>query len=114
MALWQKPLSRYGEFLTDYYEYKTKKEIHYIGCGDEKRNNYFISNNWFVLRFTENQIKNHLTKCVEIVKALTYFIEWGDTSKLCEAERTIIQIQEPRWTKEKSRMLAIENYRATQ
>lgn len=96
------------------YEYKTKKEIHYIGCGDEKRNNYFISNNWFVLRFTENQIKNHLTKCVEIVKALTYFIEWGDTSKLCEAERTIIQIQEPRWTKEKSRMLAIENYRATQ
>lgn len=24
------------------YEYKTKKEIHYMGCGDEERNNYFV------------------------------------------------------------------------
>jgi len=96
------------------YEYKTKKEIHYIGCGDDERNKYFLSNNWFVLRFTENQIKNHLNECVDIVKALVHFIEWGDTSKLCEAERTITQIQEPRWTKEKSRMLAIENYRTKQ
>ena len=96
------------------YEYKTKKEIHYIGCGDEERNNYFLSNNWFVLRFTENQIKNHFTECIDIVKALVHFIEWGDTSKLYEVERTIAQIQEPRWTKEKSRMLAIENYRDNQ
>lgn len=96
------------------YEYKTKKEIHYIGCGDEERNNYFLSNNWFVLRFTENQIKNHLTECIDIVKALVHFIESGDTSKLYEVERTITQIQEPRWTKEKSRMLAIEKYRDNQ
>lgn len=96
------------------YEYKTKKEIHYIGCGDEGRNNFFSSSNWFVLRFTENQIKNHLTECIEIVKAFVHFIEWGDTSKLHEIDRTIAQIQEPRWTKEKSRMLAIENYRDNQ
>lgn len=93
------------------YEYKTKKEIHYIGCGDEERNKYFISNNWFVLRFTENQINNHLIECVDIVKAFVHFIKWGDTSKLNEIERIIAQIQEPRWSKEKSRMLAIENYR---
>ena len=96
------------------YEFRTKKEIHYIGCGDEERNNYFSSNNWFVLRFTENQIKNHITECVDIIKALVHFIEWGDTSKLYEIEETIMQIQEPRWTKEKSRMLAIEDYRTKQ
>lgn len=94
------------------YEYKTKKEIHYIGCGDEERNEYFSSNNWFVLRFTENQIKNHLLECMCIIKSLIHFIEYGDTSKLNEIERIIVQIQEPRWSKEKSRMLAIENYRA--
>lgn len=91
---------------------KQKKEIHYIGCGDEERNEYFSSNNWFVLRFTENPIKNHLLECMCIIKSLIHFIEYGDTSKLNEIERIIVQIQEPRWSKEKSRMLAIENYRA--
>lgn len=44
------------------YELRTKKEIHYIGCGDEGRNNFFTSNNWFVLRFSENQIKRVFNK----------------------------------------------------
>ena len=96
------------------YDFQTKKEIHYIGCGDEERNKFFVQNDWFVLRFSENQIKNHLFECVDIVKALIHFIECGDTSKLNEIESIIIQIQEPRWSKEKSRMLAIENYRTRQ
>ena len=91
-----------------------KKEIHYIGCGNEERNKFFVQNDWFVLRFSENQIKNHLFECVDIVKALIHFIECGDTSKLNEIESIIIHIQEPRWSKEKSRMLAIENYRTWQ
>ena len=96
------------------YEYKTKKEIHYIGCGDEERNKFFVQNDWFVLRFTENQINKHLKECTDIVKALVNFIKWGDTSQLYEIERTITQIQEPRWSKEKARMLAIENCRTWQ
>lgn len=96
------------------YEFKTKKEIHYIGCGDEERNQFFVQNDWFVLRFSENQIKNHLTECVNIVEALVDFIKWGKTSKLYKVERIIANIQEPRWTKEQSRMFAIENYRLKQ
>ena len=96
------------------YDFQTRKEIHYIGCGDEERNKFFVQNDWFVLRFSENQIKNHLFECVDIVKALIHFIECGDTSKLNEIESIIIHIQEPRWSKEKSRMLAIENYRTRQ
>lgn len=94
------------------YEYKTKKEIHYVGCADEDRNKYFISNNWFVIRFTENQIKNHLAECVDIVKAFVHFIDYGDTTKLYEVKNTIKLIQEPRWTKEEARMMAIDNYRS--
>lgn len=93
------------------YELRTKKEIHYIGCGDEERNNFFTSNDWFVLRFSENQIKSHLNECLKIVKALVYFIEWGDTSQLREIEDILNDIKEPRWTKEQARMLAIDNYR---
>lgn len=93
------------------YEFRTKKEIHYIGCGDKERNNYFISNDWFVLRFSENQIKHHLNDCIKIVKALMHFIEWGDTSKLYEIEETLTKISESRWTKEQARMFAIDNYR---
>ena len=94
------------------YDYKTKKEIHYIGCNDEERNYYFESNNWFVIRFTENQIKNHLSECVDIIKAFVHFIEHGDTTKLYGIENTIKRIQEPRWTKEEARMMAIDNYRS--
>ncbi len=94
------------------YELRTKKEIHYRGCGDEERNIFFTSNDWFVLRFSENQIKNHLNECVKIVKALVYFIERGDTSQLCEIEDILNKIKESRWTKEQARMLAIDNYRA--
>lgn len=94
------------------YEFQTKKEIHYIGGGDEERNKFFVQNNWFVLRFSENQINNHLKECVNIVKALVDFIEWGDTSKLYNVEKTIANIQEQRWTKEQSRMFVIENYRS--
>lgn len=93
------------------YELRTRKEIHYRGCGDEDRNNFFTSNDWFVLRFSENQIKSHLNECVKIVKALVYFIEWGDTSQLCEIEDILNEIKESRWTKEQARMLAIDNYR---
>lgn len=93
------------------YEIRTKKEIHFIGCGDEERNDYFSSNNWFVLRFSENQIKNNLNECVKIVKALIHFIDWGDTSQLFEIEYLLNSISEPRWTKEQARMLAIENFR---
>lgn len=45
-------------------------------------------------------------------KALVDFIEWGDTSKLYNVEKTIANIQEQRWTKEQSRMFVIENYRS--
>ena len=30
------------------YECKTKKEIHYIGCGDDARNEMFVLSGWFV------------------------------------------------------------------
>lgn len=105
------------------YEYKTRKEIHYIGCGDEKRNEVFVANGWFVLRFSERQIMDNLNECVDIVIALVYFIMTGDPFRLCKYEikdnsikmmPAIKKIREPRWTKEMARVMSLENSRGEQ
>jgi len=94
------------------YEYKSKQETHYIGSKDDIRNQKFIENNWFVLRFTEEQINNNLTTCVCLIKELVDFILSGETihlSNLCEISRIMTS---PLWTKEEARLMSINNTRS--
>lgn len=93
------------------YVANTKEETHYISGGDENRNNYFSENNWYVIRFTENQIKYELHICVYIIKKFVKFIETGDTIHLSPIWGLQQQIKEKRWTKEQARLLAIQNAR---
>lgn len=92
------------------YEYKDKKEIHYIGCGDKERDNYFLDNNWFVIRFSEYQIKYYTNRCVRIVLLLKDLIELGDC-KCNSLVNLVDEISMPFWTKEEARVMAIENFR---
>lgn len=92
------------------YEYTSKKETHYIGCGDEKRNEFFLDNNWFVIRFSENQIKNKIYDCIKIIKQIKNLLEYGYHSEIC-ISKIVNDISEPRWTKEMARMMAIKSYR---
>lgn len=92
------------------YEYKDRKEIHYIGCGDKERDRFFCDNNWFVVRFSEYQIINHATKCVDIILLLKELIEFGDCkSDLLETK--VSDISMSFWTKEEARVMAIEKFR---
>lgn len=91
------------------YDFKTRKETHYWGCSDEYRNEYLTENNWIVIRFTESQIVKHLNACVAlIVDFVESFSYKGYDSFLRLHE---FEFQESLWTKEQSRMMAIENYR---
>lgn len=92
------------------YEYKDKKETHYIGCGDKERDNYFLDNNWFVIRFSEYQIKYYTNRCVRIVLLLKDLIELGDC-KYDSLVDLVNKISMPFWTKEEARVMAIENFR---
>lgn len=91
------------------YEYGGKKETHYIGCGDRERNDFFLDNDWFVIRFSENQIKNQIDDCVSIVYAVRRLLK--DFFVVKNFLDIIEKISEPFWTKEEARMMAIESYR---
>jgi len=47
-------------------EMETQKPIHFINS-DDKRNEYFLSMNWFIVRFTEFQILNNPTTCISFL-----------------------------------------------
>jgi len=93
------------------YDLINKNELHYIGCNDEKRDEYFTNNNWFVLRFSERQILNNLVDCIALIKKLVDFIigksEYLDFTESDEKEG-IIHIK---WSKEEARMMKILNQR---
>ncbi len=87
------------------------KEIHYVGCGDDKRNEAFADNNWFVVRFAESQIEQHPTECVEILKSLVNFLLSGNCESLKKFDRIAGLIQIKCWTKEEARLMAITKTR---
>ena len=92
------------------YDYKTKKEIHYIGCNDSKRNRAFLNSNWIVIRFAESQIENYLDECVVFIELLALSLinkNYDTIKKLPYWMPHRIE----RWTKEEARMMAIDNSR---
>lgn len=55
------------------YDICSHKPLHYIGCSDNLRDTYFTRNGWCVIRYSENQVLNHLS---EIIKHLEFVINW--------------------------------------
>lgn len=93
------------------YIYETGKPIHYIGCGDEERNESFQNLGVFVIRFTEDQIRHSMTKCSNIVLCFQKFIETGEVSFLEEVIETSEKIKQKRWSLEKAKIMADYRYR---
>ena len=92
------------------YEFKTKKEIHYIGI-DDIRNETITNCNWFVLRLAEDQIKYNLTGCIKIIKALVDFIKNPNEENLDQYQKLADSIKIKQWTKEEARLMAIQDSR---
>lgn len=91
------------------YDFKTRKETHYWGCSDEYRNEYFTENDWIVIRFTESQIVKHLNACVNLIVDFVESFSYKGYDSFMRLHE--FEFQESLWTKEQSRMMAIENYR---
>tara|TARA_R110002072_G_scaffold300962_2_gene479317 strand:+ start:1917 stop:3296 length:1380 start_codon:yes stop_codon:yes gene_type:complete len=87
------------------YSLKDKKPIHYIGSKDDERNLEFISLNWCVVRFSENQVNQEPEKCIKLIK------------NLIEALRNKTEIREfelskdKKWTLEEALVSAKNNSR---
>lgn len=105
------------------YSYEEGQETHYIGSRDEKRNQFFVDNNWIVIRFSEKQIATDLNKCVMFIESVyTICNSVFNEKTLTENNKNVNMIYEelnnfaesfrdPRWTKEEARMMRINNYR---
>ena len=52
------------------YSLKDKVPIHYINSDDEARNQFFLSNNWCIIRFTEKQIITEAQECINTIKSV--------------------------------------------
>lgn len=88
------------------YEGKTNKPIHYIGS-DDSRDEFFLSKNWIVIRFAEEQIVKQPNSCVNFIAKIIndYFPEIEVDSKTEE----LLLIK--RWTKQEAEIMAFKLYR---
>lgn len=76
---------------------------HFIGSNDSVRNDYFLNNNWGVIRFSENQIKNQPDDCIILIKLVFAKLREGTNLDLFSN----IQIEKS-WTYEHA-LLMIKN-----
>lgn len=74
---------------------------------DEIRNDFFTNNNWFVIRFSEEQTLKNPNDCIKFIKKVL---------KNCSRFKLGIpkcNIKVKKWTKKRAYKLAYENYRDT-
>lgn len=93
------------------YEFTNKEEIHFIGCGDEKRNEYFQNQGWFVLRFSEINLVKYFDECVLIVENLVKFLRFNKPKYLEKLLSLKERIEHTQWTFEEAHFMALKNYR---
>lgn len=60
------------------YSFEDKKPIHYIHNSvhiDEKRDKFFLENNWLVIRFSEIQVTKNFLECIKTLELIIKGIE---------------------------------------
>jgi len=88
------------------YSFTDKTPIHYIGSRDESRNEYFLSYNWVVIRFSEKQIIQEADNCIELIKNVV--------DSILKKQLLInnpVQLQN-RWSYEEALLMAANNERS--
>ncbi len=78
------------------YSISEKQPIHYIDCSDDRRNEFFLDNNWCIIRFSERQIIKNTSKCIETIKSV-----YNNLVEMNSYYSTNLSIEE-RWTYEES------------
>jgi len=92
------------------YIITTGEPIHYIGS-DDRRNDFFTSNNWIVLRFSEQQIVNHPEACCFQIADIVYDLTGNSSFKLNLIEHCYLPPKESMWTKEHAHRMAYKKLR---
>jgi hypothetical protein len=87
------------------YTLVEKKPIHYIGSEDEGRNDFFLNNNWCIIKFSERQIEESPLLCIETIQSV-----YDSLIKMSTTYNSEVKI-EKRWTYEESLLMQKGMYR---
>lgn len=93
------------------YSLSSGEPIHYIGS-DNSRNFNFLYHNWFVIRFTENQIVKHSSDCIDFIEKVYNSIIFHKNGITTDFNFYFPESQHS-WTKEDAVKLSTEQYRLT-
>lgn len=82
-----------------------KTPIHYVGCGDEFRDKNLANHGWIVIRFSEKQIHNEPSKCINYIRHIMSLID-----------KDIVSINDfptpdKRWTEIEAQIMSVKGYR---
>jgi len=87
------------------YSMIEKNPIHYLGGSDESRNQFFLDNNWVIIRFTEKQIIQNTFECIKTIKSI-----YNSIIEMQPNYTTSLNF-EARWTYEESLILQKNRFR---
>jgi hypothetical protein len=100
------------------YTLNTKEPIHYKNDEDENRNNYFIGNNWCVVRFTEKQVVEDTETCIKYLKEftnhfnITTFMQKNHYLEFpADDYNSDFTFYTKKWSEKKAKKLAKRNFR---
>lgn len=87
------------------YVWESKEPIHFIGSFDDERNNVFLSRNWCLIRFAEEQVVSWPDDCVGLINNFVKAIQ----NKSLQIQNTVPVVS--RWSYDDSINLAKTNSR---
>lgn len=95
------------------YAYKSRKPLHYIDSDtDLRRNECFLERDWFIIRFSEEQIVKSPENCCRTIAELIAEIK-GLESIPYKLKHIEPVKKKSRWSEEEARRMTDENYRQT-
>ena len=87
------------------YTLREKEPIHYLDSDDNYRDEFFLSQNWCIIRFAEEQIVTQPEDCVELILNFVTSIQ----NKSLISSHNVKNI--PKWTYEEACVMAYNNRR---
>ncbi len=92
------------------YDFVSRLPTHHIGSNDEERDDFFLRNDWFVIRFSEEQVVKWPNSCCRaIAQFVNLFVD--DKWSMEPFDGIPDLITKERWDKEKSNALAAIRFR---
>lgn len=95
------------------YSFVEDIPIHYIGSSDLERDTFFTEVGWYVVRFSEFQIKNNYEDCIALIENLVNFTLTKKVIYLNNLNDIRESIKSPKWTYEEAEEMIKENWRET-